>query len=304
MHLTLVVLASIFVAAETGEVGKNPVFVDLLEKGITMSDGAAVKLPPPIMPDGLDGEGQRKAFAATAAQTPSSVEDLMRKSHYAPTVAKVRTLKASQNNGPAIRAIDVWFVVHGRWDLLTSKAFLETLARTKDDGPNRVMIKAGLLDKEELAARKLSITVRNGYEERFPYATFRLYDRVEISATRFSVLTQDAQSLVAAARIDPRFVKDADYPNVWRPLERNAQADITPGAAKPLNYGGGYAKVTRLLDQPGAVLIEYHMVYEEDYAWFDGVNLVKQKLPIMVQEKVRIFRRKLAAASMEQPSPE
>ena len=45
------------------------------------------------------------------------------------------------------------------------------------------------------------------------------------------------------------------------------------------------------------MFIECHLVYEEDYGWFDGANLVKQKVPVMVQEKVRTFRRKLAVAS-------
>ena len=47
----------------------------------------------------------------------------------------------------------------------------------------------------------------------------------------------------------------------------------------------------------GAAFIECHLVYEEDYGWFDGVNMVKQKAPAMVQEKVRTFRRKLNVAT-------
>ncbi len=53
------------------------------------------------------------------------------------------------------------------------------------------------------------------------------------------------------------------------------------------------------MDPADAVLVECHLVYEEPYGWFDGVNLVKQKVPMMVQEKARTFRRKLALAGGE-----
>ena len=102
---------------------------------------------------------------------------------------------------------------------------------------------------------------------------------------------------MAAGSVDPRFDKDPEYPNQWRPLLRDAQAEIKPGPAHPFSHAGGYAKITRLHEPEGAVFIECHLVYEEDYGWFDGANLVKQKVPVMVQEQVRTFRRKLAVAS-------
>ena len=82
-----------------------------------------------------------------------------------------------------------------------------------------------------------------------------------------------------------------------RPLLRDAQAEIKPGPAHPFTRAGGYAKITRLAEPATAAFIEFHLIYEEPYGWFDGINLVKQKIPAMVQEKVRTFRRKLAVAS-------
>ena len=147
-----------------------------------------------------------------------------------------------------------------------------------------------------MAKRKLTATTNDGFEERFVYTTFSLFERVEISATRFAVLTKGKDFVLAAGKIDPRFDKDRDYPNQWRPLLRDAQAEIKAGPPHPFSHAGGYAKITRLKEPAGAVFIECHLVYEEDYGWFDGANLVKQKVPVMVQEKVRTFRRKLAVA--------
>ena len=83
------------------------------------------------------------------------------------------------------------------------------------------------------------------------------------------------------------------------PLLRDAEANIKAGPPHPFARAGGYAKITRLKQPADAVFIECHLAYEEDYGWFDGATLVKQKVPLMVQEKVKTFRRKLAVASEE-----
>jgi hypothetical protein len=208
-------------------------------------------------------------------------------------------MKPSEGEGPAVRAVDLWFTAHGDWNTLTSREFLESVVKPADEGKSRVVTKSGVLSDQELAARKLSATVKEGFEERFVYSTFSLFERVAISATRFAVLTRGKDVVVAAGRVDPRFAKDADYPNQWRPLLRNEQAEIQRGPVHPWAHGGGYSKITRLVDPADAVLVECHLVYEEPYGWFDGANLVKQKMPLIVTEKVRTFRRKLALAGSE-----
>jgi hypothetical protein len=289
LHVVLLALAV------AGPADENAVFRDLIQKGITMSDGAAVKLRAPILADGLDAAAQRAAINKVA-DARSPFEELVRKSYYAPVVVKIRTVKSSPGEGPTVRAIDLWFVVHGDWNTLTSQEFLESVIKPKEEGKSRVVSKSGVLTDKELDARKLSVTTRKGYEERFVYSTFSLFERVEVSSTRFAVVASGKNSVLAAGKTDPRFAHDTEYPNQWRPLLRDEQAEIKPGPAHPLAPAGGYAKLTRLKEPADAVLIECHLVYEEPYGWFDGASLVKQKVPLMVQEKVRTFRRKLALA--------
>ena len=251
MNLSLLAPLLLVLASASGPVDENPVFKELLEQGVKMSDGTAVKLPPPILADGLDAAGQ-KAALDKVADARSPVAELVKKSFYAPVVVKVRTVKPAEGEGPAVRNIDLWFVAHGDWDVLTSKDFLETALKTKEEGKSRVVVKSGILTDKELAARKLSAAAKDGYEERFVYTTFWLFERVELSATRFAVLTRGKDSILAAARLDPRFVHDPDYPNQWRPLVRDEQAEIKPGPAHPLAHAGGYAKITRLMAPPTA----------------------------------------------------
>ncbi len=287
-------LLAALVSADTPP-SEIPVFTELLEKGITMSDGTAVKLPAPIMADGLDAAGQRAAMEEVA-DARTRVDDLVRKSYTPPVVVKMHNVKVVEN-GPAVRALDVWFVAHGDWATLTSKDFLETAMKTKDEGKSQIVSKSGALSEEERAKRKLTVISKEGLEEEFVYATFSLFDRVEISCTRLAVLMTGKDVVVTASRVDPRFDEDPEYQNQWRPLVRNEQAEIVPGPAQLFAHAGGYSKITRLKEPADAVFIESHLVYEEPYGWFDGVNLVRQKAPAMVQEKVRTFRRKLNAAS-------
>ena len=44
----------------------------------------------------------------------------------------------------------------------------------------------------------------------------------------------------------------------------------------------------------GAVLVEYHLVFEEPQGWFGGSNLLRSKLPLVCQDGVRKFRRRMA----------
>jgi hypothetical protein len=297
MHLTFLTVAFLSLAAEN-PVADNPVFQELLSRGITASDGTVVKLPPPIFPEGLDAAGQRAALAKAPGAHYSVDELLKRSSYYGPVEVKVRNVKAAKGEGPAVRAINIWFVAYGDWDILTSKDFLESATKS-EEGQSQIVTKSGALSDAELAKRKLKATVKEGYEERFLYSTFSLFDRVQISSTRRSVTTRGKDAILVAGCVDPRFNNDREYPNQWRPLDRDAAGNITPGPPHPFAHAGGYAKITRLKEPSDAVLVECHVVYEEDYGWFDGVNLVKQKAPPIVQEKVRGFRRKLSTATEE-----
>jgi hypothetical protein len=278
---------------------QNPVFRELIEKGVVMSDGSAVPLPPPILADGLTADEQQATLKKLCdARTP--LEDVLSKASSAPVVIKIRTIKAGKDESPSIRSIDFWFIAHGDWEVLNSKDFLDSLAQRDDDAKSRVVSKAGVLTDDEQAKRQLTVSNDGGLEQRFVYTTFSLFDRVEISATRSSMILRQSDSILAAGKIDPAFTEDPDYPNQWRELLRDEKAEIQLGPPHAYAQAGGYAKITRLLQPAGAVLIECHLVYEEPYGWFEGANLVKQKVPLMVQEKARTFRRKLALANEKQ----
>jgi hypothetical protein len=286
-------------ADETSTVAKNPVLKQLVDKGVAMSDGKDYKLPPPVMADGLDAVGQKAAIEKITGGR-YSFDDLTAKNSSAPVLIKFRTLKAPDDESATIRAVDVWFVAHGKWGTLNSKKFLESLAKGKDtEGENRVVSKSGFLTDEEIIKKKLKFDILDGQEVKFIYTTFSLFDQVEVSATRFAIVTRGKDYLLTAARIDKRFDADPDYPNQWRPIERDAAANISLGQPKPYSGAGAYIKITQLAEPTDAILVEGHIVFEEPYGWFEGGNILRSKLPVMIQQRIRIFRSKYAIASAE-----
>jgi hypothetical protein len=302
MFVVLCQLCLFAVSAEAvaGTPATNPVLAELLDKGVTMSDGKEYKLAMPAMGDGLDAAGQ-KAVLDKIAGGRYTFEDLIRKSTSAPVMIKFRTLKAAEGESTTIRAIDLWFVAYGKWDTLQSKKFLDSLGKGKDtEGDNRMVSKSGFLTDEEMQKRKLKAETSEDQEAKFVYTTFSLFEQVEVSATRYAVVTRDKDYLLAAARIDGRFDKDADYPNQWRPILRDASANISLGPPQPYSGAGAYVKITRLAEPANAIFVEGHIVFEEPYGWFEGGNELRSKAPTMIQQRAKIFRSKFGIASAKE----
>ena len=270
----------------------NAVLTELVEAGITMPDGTAVRLPPPSMPDGLDAKQQRAAIGKLPGIR-HTVDELLRKSAVAPFELRV---KAANPKAEAVAwQVDVWFVAYGTLEQVSQEDFLKRwsdLGGSSDDEEGGVS-RAGKLSDEEIADRKLFDGSGEHKDEYFLYSTFELFNKVQLSATRRAMISRSDDSLLVAAMVDPRFAGDETYPNEWRPMTRDDLGKISVGKPQPYEHAGFYAKVTQLKEPAGALFIEYHQVFNEPKAWFKGVNLLRSKIPIAAQDSVRDFRRKV-----------
>ena len=63
------------------------------------------------------------------------------------------------------------------------------------------------------------------------------------------------------------------------------------GPPQPYGGAGMYLKITKLHEPAGALFVEQHIVFAEPTGWFDGANLLRSKLPLVVQSNVRDMRR-------------
>lgn len=268
---------------------ENPMFTELRTKGVAMSDGSLVPLAAPFLDDGLDAAGQQAAINKLAGNK-TTFEALAARSLQAPVVINIRSPKLKDG---LARVVDVGFIAYGNWNQIQSDQFLEGLLRSPPDKTEGLPARSGTLSTEELKKRNITAKVGQGLDERYFFSTVNLLDQVQVVSTRYSVGHRGPQSLILAAKIDPQFNKDSEHPNVWRRISFSSSGAVELGSPTAYTASGFYVKATQLAQPAGAIFIEYHMVFEEPQAWFNGGGQLRSKLPLLIQDEVRTLRRRM-----------
>jgi len=267
-----------------------PVFDLLMSRGVAVGADEVVRLPHPTLADGLTAAGQRRAIEAVAGNG-HSWDQLTRRSVVAPFILQIS--KEDDQQERRGRRLDLWFVAYGDLKTLDNQDFVRRQFRSatsESDPENGSTSKT--LTASDLQRRGLMPPTRPGDPE-YVAAEFTLLDRVRLQATTQSTKSKTNESNLAASILDRRFTNDAQFPNQWRPITRDDAGRRGLGPPQPYLGFAGYAKATRLIDPPGALLIEYHAAFAEPQGWFGGTNLLRSKLPILAQIIVRQLRRGL-----------
>jgi hypothetical protein len=231
------------------------------------------------------------AAVADANHPPEALE---RKSVVAPLILKITgDEQAAQQR--TLRRVDFWFVAYGKLDKIADQSFWKSVRSSLDDREDDEFssTQTAILSADQLHARRIS----DRDDERHLWADLTLCNRVRVSATMQAEQTRSAESITLAAAIDPRFADDKEFPNRWWSMTRDDAGHLQQGGPHPYRTAGWYYKATELHEPEGAIFIEYHILYDEPHGWFDGANLICSKLPLVVQDAVRKFRRQLARGS-------
>lgn len=289
--LKTAVIACLLLACAPADRGlgeENVGLVQLLDPGVRVTADVSVPLPSPTLADGLSATDQRKAIEAVAG-TRHTWEALTRKSVVAPFVVK------STFDDPALktgRRVDLWFIAYGDLQRLKQDDFLTNQFGSMDAEDHTAVARKWTND--QLAQRKLPAYTSPGDPE-FVYVDVTLLQKVRIQATTSTVVTESPESVVAASVLSPAFARDKEAPNQWIPLQRDDSGKLQPGEPQAYDGLGSYIKATQLKEPAGALLIEYHVVFQEPAGWFNGSNLLRSKIPIVAQNIVRQVRRELTA---------
>jgi hypothetical protein len=271
--------------------GGNPVYDELMRRGVLVGPRETVRLPAATIPDGLTAAQQRQAIE-TVAEGAHTWEELTRRSPVAPFLLKLSKDESDQAVG---RRADVWFVAYGNLSTLENGEWLERQFKStgnETDPDYGSVVK--VLTESDLQRHGLQ-PPRRPDDPQYVFAELTLLDRVRIAFTTRGVKTQTPESVMSASTFDPHFTNDLQYPNRWRPVLRDDNTGRRYlGKSYPYTGCGSYVKATRLIDPPGAILVEYHVAFAEPEGWFNGTNLLRSKLPILAQMIVRQLRRELA----------
>ncbi len=272
-------------ATDDLHLGKNSLYREVLDKGVTVGAAHALKFPAPTIPDGLDKQGQLKALEKLAGDD-YPLDELTRNSIVAPHILKFRDIDVG-DDAKVGRGVDLWFIAYGNLDKVTSAQLQSQFLSNRKD--NQVT----QLKDADLARRGIKVKNETEIEESYVHAVGAILDRVQVRSTNQTVISRTKDSIVMAARLDPRFNKDGDFPNQWRSITLVDDKEQF-GVIQPYEGAGMYVRMTKLHEPAGAIFIELHQVFAEPKTWFNAPNMLRSKLPIVIQAEVRAFRRELA----------
>jgi hypothetical protein len=261
---------------------QNALYKSLIGAGIDAGAKEKVKFPAPTMPDGLTAAQQKDIIDKLIAPESYSWNDFTRNAIGARLITKIRDIPGGADKAQ-VRGVDVYFVVHGDYKRLSDDKFLDKLVGTSK-GTNS---KGGELTQADLAKRGIKLAGGNAKNEGYGFVEFDFLGKVRLKATGHAVWTRTDSSVVAAAEIDPRFAKDKEFPNEWRPITGTGKV----GDPQPWSGAAMYLKITKLSNPDGAMFVEQHIVFAEPHGWFEGTPILRSKLPIAVQENVRTMRK-------------
>ncbi|HEY2910303.1 MAG TPA: hypothetical protein VGI99_08650, partial [Gemmataceae bacterium] len=109
--------------APAGHEAENPLYRDLLDPGLVVGTNLRVKLPAPLMPDGLTAAKQKEIIEKLIG-TDYSFEDFTRKSQVAPHILRIHNAEPSDPKSPS-RALDTYFVAYVDLKAFDDERFLE-----------------------------------------------------------------------------------------------------------------------------------------------------------------------------------
>jgi hypothetical protein len=266
----------------------NPFYQALLEKGWKVGE-THVELPAPKLADGASADEERATLRAVAGSGPE-LDEFLRDSVSARFVFKTHDLPAA---GGLVRQADLWFVVRADLDAIDPDKAVEG-GEGKEVEAGNMRFQARTIGPEELGKRGIISSERTSpVHESYMHLTGRLLDRVHVEATDRVAATRTEGSWVIASRTDSKFDSDSTLPNRWWPIERKGARE-EPGQARPFAGGASYVKISRLATVPGALLVEAHFAFLEPKAWFDGAPVLRSKIGVVAQDRIRALRRELS----------
>lgn len=273
----------------------HPVIEKITGPGVLTVDGKTVPLTAPLVTPDMPAERQKAAFTKLVGA--QRYKRYMMDSISAPFEISVDTLRKAAD-GDNVRGVDLYFIAHGNLDIIHEKDLLNKIMGDKppqQDNEFETYAKPVDESKPEDQSLPPKGELREGvYKYRFP-----ILEKVVVSGLvrNVSLLVDNAlmQSIVSPREL----LSDPDNPTQWRPIPRRAKTDAELGDPEPFQGFVCYVQATQLGFEDDVVLIEMHAAYLEPKGWFGGRNMLASKLPLVMQQAVRDFRRKLKEAQAE-----
>ena len=269
----------------------------LVTEGVEVQ-GVAVRLDAPKVDPRLSAEERvaaQKNLAGGAGWARFS-----RNSVVAPVKIELSYLKSADEVRVGHR-IHVSYVVHAGIETLKDSEFLSGLFGGPSSSGEEKESQADEKERfhsERLDDRELSqLGIQPEEDTDYGWLEFLLLKRVELRGLIRSERVEAEDYFAISWELDERFtdrVPPAErIRNEWVRLDRASGGEQL--RSQPSSYSGaaGYLIVSSVEGMDDACLVEAEVVMNEPEDWFSGSSLLRSKLPLILQESARRFRRGL-----------
>ena len=277
---TLVALIAMF-SASVACAQPAPAISDLTKDKVRFPSGDSFSLALPTLSVGQSDK--QRMDQLTALSGGAGWKRFSRDSTVAPVAIDVKYLNGADGSrvGHSLHAA---FVVHASLETLKDKDLMQQLFANESSSGKTESKSEGQVSDKVLIERGITKTENTS----FANAEIALLKKVTVRGVLQVQKSESENGIDFAFRLDKRF-NDADQTsNAW---SRIGKDKATLPDWTPYSGAAGYLVVRRLPELESACLIECRVLLHEPKEWFNGSNLLRSKLPLMIQETARSFRR-------------
>ncbi len=262
---------------------------ELLADGVSIGK-ESVRLTPPQADPRLSQ--QELAAAQRKLAGSRGWTQFTRDSMVAPVHIDLDYLKGADGERVGQRA-HFAFVVHADLPTLRDDDLMQEMFTAETDASEREGFRAKAIDRQTLIDEGIEVN---------DASTYGLLETVLLNKIALTGVMRsermDANNFFAVAwKLDDRFSghppAHTEYRNEWRKLDRDELGNLTRGQPNPYAGTAGYLIVSPVDGLEGASLVEAEVILHEPKEWFSGSNLLRSKLPLIIQESARKLRRGL-----------
>lgn len=254
--------------------------------GITLNDEVKVVLPAPSLKKNMDDAARKDVLEALTRG--KGWKQFSRNSVNAPITINLKYIKSPSGDRIG-HQVHFAFVIHASLETLKDKDLMKSMAADEKEPDDSELYKMDEVTEEDLKA----LGIDAGENDSYGVVQAPLMNRVILRGTVHTEQTVVGNDVMMAWEMDPRFTGAAKNANTWSSIKRDKLGKKVEGEPQPYRGAGGYMHVSELKELDGACLVESHMVIHEPKGWFSGSNALRSKMPLLIQDSARKFRRKL-----------
>ncbi len=267
----------------------SKLFTELTEQGLRFTNDDQIKLPLPALLPSLSDSARDAALQQLAGKQEWS--RFSKDSLMAPITIDIETINSNHGERLGLNVHNA-FIVYAAMERLRDQEAMEQIFGRPNQSDNVKGVVTEELSPEVL--RKLGFTEQAESGATYAYLELPLLNQIIVRGVICVEKRERTGAVEFFWRLDPSFNAVEKYASRWTKLERNSVGKLFEGESFAYSGCGGFMGVYELAPKTNQLLIESRLLIHEPTSWFAGSNFLRSKLPPMIQENARNFRRKLA----------